>query len=98
MSMATSPGASAPAQRRYRSQVRDRRAAETRDRIVRAGVALVERLPDLDWSVMTFQAVAEGADVSKRTVFRHFANERELRDAVMQRLQERAGVTYERVE
>ena len=56
--MATSSGASAPAQRRYRSQVRDRRAAETRDRIVRAGVALVERLPDLDWSVMTFQAVA----------------------------------------
>ena len=44
---------------------------------------------------MTFQAVADGAGVSKRSVFRHFANERELHAEVMQRLQERAGVTYE---
>jgi AcrR family transcriptional regulator len=96
--MATSADASPPARRRYHSQLRNRQAAETRDRIVRAGVALVERLPDLDWSAMTFQAVAEGAGVSKRTVFRHFATERELHDAVMERLQERAGVSYERVE
>jgi AcrR family transcriptional regulator len=96
--MATSPDEPASAQRRYHSRLRDRGAAETRDRIVRAGVSLVERLPDLDWSVMTFQSVAEGAGVSKRTVFRHFATERELHDAVMQRLQERAGVSYEHVE
>jgi AcrR family transcriptional regulator len=65
---------------------------------VRAGVAIVERLSDLDWSAMTFQAVADGAGVSKRTVFRHFATERELHDAVMQRFQERAGVSYGHVE
>ena len=47
---------------------------------------------------MTFQAVAEGAGVSKRTVFRHFATERDLHDAVMQRFQERAGVSYEDVD
>lgn len=87
-----------PAQRPYRSPLRERKAAETRERIVRAGVAIVERLPDWDWSAMTFQAVAEGAGVSKRTVFRHFATERDLHDAVMQRFQERAGVSYEDVD
>jgi AcrR family transcriptional regulator len=42
--------------------------------------------------------VAEGAGVSKRTVFRHFATERDLHDAVMQRFQEHAGVSYENVD
>jgi AcrR family transcriptional regulator len=78
--------------------MREQRAAQTRERIVQAGVAIVERLPNWDWSAMTFQAVADGAGVSKRTVFRHFATERELHDAVMQRFQERAGVSYEQVD
>jgi AcrR family transcriptional regulator len=93
--MATPPDAQTRETRRYYSPVREQRAAQTRERIVSAGVALVEGLPNLDWSVMTFQAVADGAGVSKRSVFRHFANERELHAAVMQRLQERAGVTYD---
>jgi AcrR family transcriptional regulator len=84
--------------RPYRSRVREQKTAETRERIVRAGVAIVEALPEWDWSAMTFQAVAEGADVSKRTVFRHFATERELHDAVMHRFQERAGVSYDDVD
>jgi AcrR family transcriptional regulator len=83
--------------RPYRSPVREQKAADTCERILRAGVAIVEGLSDLDWSAMTFQAVAEGAGVSKRTVFRHFATERELHDAVMQRFQERAGVSYDEV-
>lgn len=85
-------------QRPYRSRVREQKTADTRERIVCAGVAIVEGLSDLDWSAMTFQAVAEGAGVSKRTVFRHFATERDLHDAVMQRFQERAGVSYEHVD
>ena len=93
--MATTPDAQTREPRRYHSPVREQRAAQTRERIVGAGVALVEGLPNLDWSVMTFQAVADGAGVSKRSVFRHFANERELHAAVMQRLQQRAGVTYD---
>jgi AcrR family transcriptional regulator len=93
--MATPPDAQTRETRRYHSPVREQRAAQTRERIVSAGVALVEGLPNLDWSVMTFQAVADGAGVSKRSVFRHFANERDLHAAVMQRLQERAGVTYD---
>ena len=38
------------------------------------------------------RAVAERAGVNERTVYRHFANERALRDAVMQRFEEEAGV------
>ncbi|MGB9222503.1 TetR/AcrR family transcriptional regulator [Mycobacterium sp.] len=78
--------------------MREQKTAETRERIVRAGVAIVELLPQWDWSAMTFQAVAEGAGVSKRTVFRYFATERELHDAVMRRFQERAGVSYQDVD
>ena len=37
-------------------------------------------------------AVAERAGVNERTVYRHFANEKELRDAVMPRLEADAGV------
>jgi AcrR family transcriptional regulator len=84
--------------RPYRSRVREQKAAQTRERIVRAGVVIVECLPAWDWSAMTFQAVAERAGVSKRTVFRHFTTERELHDAVMQRFQERAGVSYDHVD
>jgi AcrR family transcriptional regulator len=96
--MPSSPDARTDGPRPYRSRVREQKTAETRERIVRAGVGIVERLPAMDWSAMTFQAVADGAGVSKRTVFRHFATERELHDAVMQRFQERAGVSYEHVD
>ena len=36
--------------------------------------------------------MAERADVSERTVYRHFTNERGLRDAVMRRLEQEAGI------
>jgi AcrR family transcriptional regulator len=42
--------------------------------------------------------VAARAGVGERTVYRHFPTERHLHDAVMQRLQEEAGITYEDVE
>ena len=38
------------------------------------------------------RAVAERAGVNERTVYRHFTNERGLRDAVMHRLEEQAGI------
>jgi AcrR family transcriptional regulator len=44
---------------------------------------------------LTFRAVAERAGVSERTVYRYFANEQELHRAIMGRLEEEAGVTYE---
>jgi AcrR family transcriptional regulator len=83
------------ARRPYDSPVRRRQAAETRDRIVAAGAELVHELPSWDWSLLTFRAVAERAGVGERTVYRHFPTERLLHDAVMQRLEEEAGVSYE---
>lgn len=81
--------------RRYDSPVRRQRAAETRDRIVAAGSELVHGLPTWDWRGLTFRAVAERAGVGERTVYRHFPTERHLRDAVMARLEEEAGVAYD---
>jgi AcrR family transcriptional regulator len=81
--------------RAYDSPVRRRQVAETRERIVDAASALVHGFPTWDWRALTFRAVAGRAGVSERTVYRHFASERELRDAVMHRLEEEAGVSYE---
>jgi len=67
----------------------------TRDRIVEAGAALARQRSMWDWDEITVGAVADRANVNRRTVYRHFANERELRDAVMQRLTEEAGVNFE---
>jgi AcrR family transcriptional regulator len=65
---------------------------------VSAGAALVRELPTWDWGGLTFRALAERAEVSERTVYRHFPTERQLHDAVMARLEDEAGITYEDVE
>ena len=83
--------------RRYDSPLRQARVTQTRDRIVDAGVEIVRGLASWDWTVVTFRAVAERAGVGERTVYRHFPTERDLRDAVMGRLAEAAGVDYDRV-
>lgn len=83
------------ARRGYDSPVRRRQMAETRERILIGASALAHDLPTWDWRALTFRAVAARAGVSERTVYRHFATERELRDAVMRRLEEEAGVSYE---
>ena len=81
--------------RRYDSPVRRQRAAETRERIVIAGAELLHGFPIWNWRALTVRAVAERAGVNERTVYRYFASERELRDAVMQRLEDEAGVRLE---
>jgi AcrR family transcriptional regulator len=96
LSTAPAPAADAPTgRRRYDSPVRRRQVAETRERILGAASALVREFAGWDWHGLTFRAVAERAGVSERTVYRHFATERELRDAVMRHLEEEAGVSYE---
>ena len=60
-----------------------------------AGSELAHGFSKWNWSDLTVGAVADRAGVDVRTVYRHFANERELRDAVMRRLEEEAGVTVE---
>jgi AcrR family transcriptional regulator len=83
--------------RQYDAPVRQQKAAATRERIVRAGSELVHGFASWDWQDLTFRAVAERAGVGERTVYRHFPTERHLHDAVMQRLEEEAGITYEDV-
>lgn len=81
--------------RSYDSPLRRQRAAETRDRIVAAGTDLLHSFPIWNWRALTVRAVAERAGVNERTVYRHFANERELRDAVLARLEQESGVDLE---
>jgi AcrR family transcriptional regulator len=89
----------APRQRRrYDSTLRRQRAAETRRRIVAAGVDLLHSSHIRDWDALTIRAVAERAGVNERTVYRHFTNERGLRDAVMGGLEDQAGVVLEGME
>jgi AcrR family transcriptional regulator len=91
-------GTHEPARRRYDSPVRRQRAAETRERIIVAGAAILHDNPVWNWDALTVRGVAERAGVNERTVYRHFEGERELRDAVMARLEEEAGVSPEGLE
>jgi AcrR family transcriptional regulator len=85
----------AAARRRYDNTLRRERAAQTRERIVTGGAELVHESSIRDWRGVTIRAVAERAGVNERTVYRHFANERALRDAVMHRLEGEAGIDLE---
>lgn len=78
--------------RRYDSRLRQQRAGETRERIVDAGCAILQASSIRDWRGLTVRAVAERAGVNERTVYRHFDNERGLRDEVMRRLEQQAGI------
>jgi AcrR family transcriptional regulator len=90
--MAT-PKTSTP--RRYESPVRRQQALETRERIIESGCKLLRRSGIRDWRALTIRGVAEQAGVNERTVYRYFGNERGLRDAVMNRLEEKAGIELE---
>jgi AcrR family transcriptional regulator len=81
--------------RPYDSPLRREQAANTRASILIAGSELVHGFPSWDWRNLTFRAVAERAGVSERTVYRHFTTEQELHRAVMQRLEQEAGVSYD---
>ncbi|MGA9489610.1 MAG: TetR/AcrR family transcriptional regulator [Mycobacterium sp.] len=89
---------STPRRRPYRSPAREEAAAATRERIVDAGARLVREFTTWNWDELTFRAVAEGAEVSERTVYRNFPTERHLHDAIMGRLEDEAGIAYEDVD
>jgi AcrR family transcriptional regulator len=81
--------------RKYDSPVRRQRAAETRERIIAAGADLLHGFPVWNWRALTVGSVAERAGVNERTVYRYFTGERELRDAVMARLETEADVALD---
>lgn len=75
--------------------MRRQQAFETRERIIEAGCKLLRRSGIRDWRALTIRGVADQAGVNERTVYRYFGNERGLRDAVMHRLEEKAGIELE---
>lgn len=91
-----SPPAATP--RRYHSPVRQQQSRETRQRIIDAGAELVHGFVDWDWTNLNARAVGSRAGVSERTVQRYFPTERQLRDAVLQRLVEESGIDLTRLE
>jgi AcrR family transcriptional regulator len=78
--------------RPYDGTRRRERAAETRERILVAASELLHRTSVRDWKKLTVRAVAERAQVNERTVYRYFGSERGLRDAVMHRNEQEAGI------
>jgi AcrR family transcriptional regulator len=78
--------------RQYDNSGRREQAAETRDRIVAAGAELLRESSVRDWGRVTVRSVAERAGTSERTVYRHFGSEKGLRDAIMERHQDQAGI------
>ncbi|HVL02588.1 MAG TPA: TetR/AcrR family transcriptional regulator [Dongiaceae bacterium] len=78
--------------RRYNSVVRQQQSTETREHIITSGVQLAHEFPAWDWKNLTFRAVGERAGISERTVYRYFATEQALKDAVMQRLVKESGI------
>jgi AcrR family transcriptional regulator len=93
--MKDAPGEPTQERRHYDSPIRRQRAADTRERIVASGAELLHGFPIWNWRALTARAVAERAGVSQRTVYRYFPSERELRDAVLARLEEESGVDLE---
>jgi len=92
LSALTDPNAQ---RRRYDSPLRRQQVAQTRERIISAGAALLHGFPIWNWRALTVRAVAERANLNERTVYRYFPTERELRDAVLERLEEESGVHLE---
>ncbi len=84
--------------RTYDSGRRREMAAATKRRIVMAGSELLHGSHVRDWEALTIRGVAERAGVNERTVYRHFGNERALRDAVMQQLEAESGIELEGME
>jgi len=84
--------------RRYDSPLRRKRAAETREKIISAGVDLLRSFPVWNWRALTVRAVARRAGVNERTVYRHFESERALRDAVLGRQETEARIDLQSLE
>jgi AcrR family transcriptional regulator len=81
--------------RRYESPLRRERAVQTKERIIEAGCTILRGSSIRDWRALTVRGVADNAGVNERTVYRYFGNERGLRDAVMHRLEQEAGIELE---
>lgn len=73
-------------ERSYHSPLRERQAARTGELIVQS---LADVISEKGVGEFSIQEVAEKADVSPRTVYRHFPNRQALLDGLAERVQER---------
>ena len=89
---ATTGNKPATQKRAYNSVVRQQQSHQTREQIIRSGVELSREFSSWDWKNLTFRAVSERAGISERTVYRYFATEQALKDAVMQHLVQESGI------
>lgn len=69
----------------------DRMRTETADRIIAAAFAQLQTRPDAPFS---HESVAEAAEVSARTVYRHFPTQADLVRGVWEQLRDRSGTTW----
>jgi AcrR family transcriptional regulator len=67
---------------KYRSPLRDRQKEQTRDLILNAVDAILRRAPVAE---VTIAAVARQADITERTIYRHFATREDLLNAAWRR-------------
>ena len=74
--------------RTYNSPLRERRAAETRQRIIEGAIRLLAQ----GSSALTIPGVAKEAGVAVPTVYRYFASKEELEEGVSQHVRTLAGV------
>jgi AcrR family transcriptional regulator len=99
MTAPTTPGPAggrpARPRRPYDSSGRRAQAAKTRERILAAAAEMAHGFPSWDWGGLTFRSVARRTGVGERSMYRYFGSERELHDAVVRRLKEEAGVSYD---
>ncbi len=73
----------------YESPLREEQKAATRQRILKAAHEL---MADRGLTELSYAAVAKGAGVQERTVYRHFPNKGALLDAIRAWVNSRLGV------
>ncbi len=83
--------------RQYNSPLRQQQSADTLERILATGVELLHGLLEWDISRLNARIIAEHAEMGMRTVQRYFPDERDLRDAVMQRNVEKSGISLKKL-
>jgi hypothetical protein len=77
--------------RAYNSPLREQQAEQTRERILQAMAKVLE---DASLQEVTFSALAKAAQVSERTVYRHFPNKEELDQAFWWWVNKQIGMTH----
>jgi AcrR family transcriptional regulator len=90
------PATAAP-RRRYNSPVRRQQSTDTLELILTTGIDLMHGALEWDIARLNARTIAEHAGISMRTVQRYFPDERNLRDAVMQRSVDKSGISLEKL-